>query len=111
MEQAMSRSRSSNTTYTVSISMRSAGASGDYWAETGYRLGTRSAKNFDNNVAAWTLVKKFDSSVNGNGNGNVWTRYSSVVNTGSNTTISVGVKLGALTLPAPTVRWDTLRIE
>ncbi|HLF92013.1 MAG TPA: FecR family protein, partial [Planctomycetota bacterium] len=41
------------------------GSTADYWMEFGYRLGSHSAQDFDVNGAAWTIIKKFDSSPDG----------------------------------------------
>jgi hypothetical protein len=74
------------------------------------RLGSHTASDFDNNAAAWTMIKKFDNG-GANGNGNTWTQYSVNFNSGSNTQISVGYKLGSSGGGGPTVQWDTLRID
>lgn len=71
------------------------GASGKgYWAETGFKVGVTSAQDFDANVGAWTGINKFDSEQNPNGNGGIWSTYSSDVYTGNNTTLSLGFKAG-----------------
>jgi hypothetical protein len=57
------------------------------------------------------MIKKFDSYGGQNGNGNNWTQYSVNVNTGSNTQVSIGYKLGSSGGGGPTVGWDTLRIQ
>jgi hypothetical protein len=98
-----------NTDIEVSIYMRCPSMSGTYWMETAYRLGNHSAQDFDENAGAWTLVKKFDSSANGNGD--VWTQYTKTLNTGSNTQISIGYKLGSWGTGTDDVGWDTLRIK
>jgi len=98
-----------NTTVTVSVFLRCPSMGGTYWMESGYRLGSHSAQDFDENSGAWTLIKKFDSS--SNGNGNTWVQYSSQVNTGSNTQITVGYKLGSYQTGTGTVGWDTLIID
>jgi hypothetical protein len=56
------------------------------------------------------MIKKFDNGGT-NGNGDVWTQYSVNFNSGPDTQISVGYKLGSWGGGGPTVRWDTLRIE
>ncbi len=98
-----------NTEYTFSVYMRCPSWSSSYWAEVAYRLGDHSARSFDENADSWAMVKKFSPSVT-NGNGDVWTQYSQTFASGSNTRVSVGFKLGS-TGSAPTVAWDTLRIE
>lgn len=100
-----------NTTYTVSIYMKVASSAVNYWVETAYRLGSYGAQNFDKQSGLWTMVKKFELA-GPNGNGNVWTKYTSPpFNSGSNTQISIGFKTGSIGGAAPTARWDTLRIE
>lgn len=42
---------------------------------------------------------------------NVRTQYSSIVNTGANTQVSIGYKLGQNGGTSPTVQWDTFRIQ
>jgi hypothetical protein len=98
-----------NTTITVSIWMKCPASSLGYWMESGCRPGNYSAGDFDTNGAAWTMIKKFDSYGNQNGNGDMWTQYSAQVWTGSSTQLSVGLKLGSSGGGAPTVEWDTLR--
>jgi hypothetical protein len=100
----------SYTTITVSVKMRCPSMS-NYWMESAYRLGNHSAQDFDQNSGAWTLIKKFDSYGSGNGNGNTWTNYSKQVNTGSNTQISIGYKLGSSGNGTSSVGWDTMVIE
>lgn len=100
-----------NTNITVAAYLRCPSHAGEYWMEFGYRLGANTAQNFDDNVSAWTLVKKFDNTgSNENGNGNTWTLYSAQLNTGSNTQISIGYKLGSFLGAAPTTGWDSLRV-
>jgi len=86
---------SPNTTYTISVGMK--GSSGtNYWTETGYRLGSWSAQNFDESSSSWTFVNKFDGYGSyPNGNGGVWTTYTKTLSTGGNNTISVGFKAGS----------------
>ncbi len=98
-----------NTDYTISVYIRCPSFGGVYWAECAYKLGSHTASDFDNNGGSWTMIKKFDSGANGNGD--VWTQYSLNFNSGSNTQISVGHKLGSSGGGGPAVRWDTLRIE
>ncbi len=94
----------------ISIWLRCPSQASLYWMEFAYRFGSYSAFDFDVSPESWTLVQKFAS--NGiNGNGNVWTRYSTIVNTGANNTISVGFKLGSAPNAPPTVGWDTMRID
>jgi len=98
-----------NTNYTISVYIKCPSFGSSYWAECGYRLGSSTAQNFDES-GTWTMVKKF--SFDGtNGNGNTWTQYSAAFNSGSNTQISVGFKLGSSGGGGPTVLWDTLRIQ
>jgi hypothetical protein len=98
-----------NTDYTISVYMRSPGGSSGYWAECAYRLGRYSAQDFDENGAAWYMVNKFSAS-GSNGNGNQWHQYEWTFNSGIQTQISVGFKLGS-SGSAPAVQWDSLRIE
>ncbi len=98
-----------NKSYALSVYIRCPSGSATYWAETAYKLGSYSAEDFDTNAGTWTLVKKF-SSDGTNGNGDVWTQYSVVFNSGTNTQVSVGFKLGSSGTNGPTVKWDTLRI-
>ncbi len=100
---------SPNTDYTISVYIRCPSWSSSYWVECAYRAGSYSAQDFDANAGAWSLIKKFSSSA-ANGNGNAWTKYALSFNSGANTQISVGFKLGS-SASAPTVAWDTLRIE
>ncbi len=101
---------SPNTNYTISVYIRCPSSSSSYWAECAYKLGSFTASDFDGNAGTWTLVKKF-SNPGTNGNGNTWTQYSLNFNSGSNTQISVGYKLGVSGGTAPTVQWDTLRVQ
>ncbi len=98
-----------NTPYQLSIWIRCPSFSASYWAECAYRLGNFTAQDFDANSGAWTYVKKFNNS-SANGNGNTWTCYTTTFNSGANTQISVGFKLGAPTGPGPTVHWDELSL-
>lgn len=98
-----------NHAYTASVYMRVTNTTGDFWAETGFRLGSFTANDFDSNPAQWTLIEKFDKTTGGNGN--AWIRYAVTFTSGASTQISVGFKLGKLSGKAPTVLWDTLRIE
>jgi len=100
-----------NTDITISCFMRCPSFGGSYWTEFGYRLGSHTAEDFDQNGGTWTLIRKFDSSGSGNGNGDTWVSYSAEINTGSNTQISIGFKLGSYGGGGPNVGWDTLRIE
>ena len=81
----------------------------EYWMECGYRFGSRTAQDFDDNPGSWTMIKKFSKSGT-NGNGNVWTNYSATASTGTNTQITIGYKLGSQSGAGPTVGWDTFRI-
>ncbi|GMU21914.1 MAG: hypothetical protein AMXMBFR13_20020 [Phycisphaerae bacterium] len=101
---------SPNTNYTVSVYFRCPSSAQVYWAECAYRLGNFTAQDFDANGASWTMIKKF-SNAGTNGNGDQWLQYSASFNSGSNTQISVGYKLGSSGGGGPTVRWDTLRIN
>lgn len=100
-----------NTNLTISIYMRCP-SSTNYWMETGFKLGNNTAQNFDTDSATWTLIKKFDASGTfENGNNNTWTQYTAQVNSGSNTQITIGYKLGTGTGAGPVVGWDTLVIS
>jgi len=101
-----------NTEITISIAMRCPEytSRGDYWMESAFRLGNYTAQDFEENVGSWTIIRRF-SNTGINGNGNTWTRYSVQVNTGVNTEISIGYKLGTGRNLQPIVGWDTLRIQ
>ena len=102
---------SMNTNYTLSIYVKCPSYSANaWWAECACRLGSHTAQDFDQNSGSWTMVKKF-SSDGANGNGNTWVQYSTTFNSGASTQISVGFKLGSSGGGAPTVLWDTLRIN
>jgi PKD repeat protein len=102
-------SLSSNTDYTISIWIRQPSYGGTYWNECGFRLGSNSAQNFDSDPTSWTMIKKFSNSGT-NGNGDTWTQYSVNFNSGSDTQITVGYKVGSSGGPGPNIYWDTLRI-
>jgi hypothetical protein len=96
---------------TISIYMKCPSMS-NYWMESAYRLGNYSAQNFDQSSGSWTMIQKFDSyGGNPNGNSNTWMYYSKETNTGGNTQISIGYKLGSSGNGTSWVGWDTLRIE
>jgi hypothetical protein len=101
---------STNTAYTISVYIKCPSNATAYWAETAYKFDNNSASDFDNNASTWTMVKKF-SDTGTNGNGNTWTQYSATFNSGSNTQISVGFKLGSSGGAGPTILWDTLRVQ
>ncbi len=98
-----------NASYTVSVYIKCPSSS-SYWAECAYKLGNNTAQDFDANAGTWTMIQKFASDGT-NGNGNTWVQYSKTFNSGSNTQISVGFKLGSSSGNGPTVLWDTLRIQ
>lgn len=98
-----------NTPYTMSVWARCPSFGSAYWAEFAYKLGNSTAQDFDANAGTWTLIKKF-SDTSANGNGNVWALYSANFNSGANTQIGIGSKLGASTGTGPTVQWDQLSI-
>ncbi|MHC4181693.1 MAG: hypothetical protein ACYSWU_29750, partial [Planctomycetota bacterium] len=99
-----------NEDYTISIYMKCPSHGGTYWAECAYKMGSNSAQNFDESSGTWTMIKKFENG-GPNGNGNTWVQYSKNFNSGSNSQVSVGYKLGSWGGSGPTVRWDTLRVE
>jgi hypothetical protein len=101
-----------NTDIRISVYMRCPNytSGGDWWMESAFRLGNHTAQDFDENAGSWTLIQKF-SNAGPNGNGDTWTYYSADVNTGSNTEISIGYKLGTGRNLRPSVGWDTFRIE
>lgn len=99
-----------NTNVTVSIYMKCPSYGGSYWMESACKLGSYTAQDFDQNGGTWTMIKKFANDGT-NGNGNVWTQYSVSLNTGANTQISVGYKLGSSGGAGPTVGWDTMVIQ
>ena len=98
-----------NTAYQLSVWARCPSFTSAYWAECAYRLGQFTAQDFDANAGSWSMVKKF-SDTGANGNGNVWTLYTTNFNTGANTRVSVGFKLGANPSTGPTVHWDQLAL-
>ncbi|GMU23492.1 MAG: hypothetical protein AMXMBFR13_35700 [Phycisphaerae bacterium] len=100
---------STNTDYTISVYIRCPSGTATYWAECAYKLGSYTAQDFDQNGGTWTMIKKFDNA-GVNGNGDVWTQYQLSFNSGGNSQISVGYKLGRSGGTAPTVKWDTLRV-
>jgi hypothetical protein len=99
------------TDLTVSIYMRCPTISGGYWMETACKFGAYSAQDFDANPGTWSMIRKFDSYGAGNGNGNAWTQYDLGASSGSNSQISMGLKLGSSGGGTPTVGWDSLLIE
>ncbi len=99
-----------NTTYTIKVYMKCPSSSDSYWRECHFKLGSNTAQDYDENGGTWTEVKKF-SNTGTNGNGNTWVQYTQTFNSGSNTQISVGFKSGNGSGTAPTMQWDTLRIE
>ncbi len=100
-----------NARIEVSVAMKCPRFADEYWAETGFRVGTHAADDFDVNPKEWTLLKRFESPGGQNGNGNAWTVYSAQAETGTATRLTVGFKLGSKTGPGPTVAWDSLRIS
>ncbi|HPD32420.1 MAG TPA: hypothetical protein PLL20_20700 [Phycisphaerae bacterium] len=98
-----------NTNYIVSVYVKCPSFGGTYWCETACKLGSNTAEDFDNNSGTWTMIKKFANDGT-NGNGNTWTQYNVALNTGSNTQITLGHKLGSYGGAGPTVQWDTMRI-
>jgi hypothetical protein len=101
---------SPNASYTISVYMKCPSSSSDYWRECFYKLGSFTAQDFDQNGGTWTEVKKF-SNTGTNGNGNTWVQYSKAFSSGSSTQISVGFKTGNSSGTAPTIQWDTLRVQ
>ncbi|QQE11321.1 discoidin domain-containing protein [Planctomycetota bacterium] len=99
-----------NTDYTLSVWIKCPSFGGSYWCETAYRLGNYSASDFDANASSWSMVKKFDNG-GSNGNSDTLTKYQVTFNSGSNTKLSIGYKLGSSNGSGPTVMWDTLRVE
>jgi hypothetical protein len=90
--------------------MRCPSSSSSYWRECFYKLGSYTAQDYDQNGGTWTEIKKF-SNTGANGNGDTWVQYSKTFNSGSSTQISVGFKAGNASGTAPTIKWDTLRIQ
>jgi hypothetical protein len=99
-----------NQSYTLTIYMKCPSSSASYWRECFYKLGSYTAQDFDQNGGTWTEIKKF-SNTGTNGNGNTWVQYTKTFSSGSNTQISVGFKTGNSSGTAPTIQWDTLRIN
>lgn len=101
-----------NTNIAISVYMKCPNyTTKPYWMESAFRLGNYTAQDFDQNGGAWILIQKFSNSGYPNGNGNTWTNYTYNVNTGSNTQISIGYKLGSSGGAGPTVGWDTFSIQ
>jgi hypothetical protein len=98
-----------NTAYSVSAWIRCPSFALPYWAECACKPGNYSAQDFDANPATWLLIRKF-SDTGENGNGNVWRQYTINLNSGNNSQLSVGFKLGASTGTGPAIRWDQLAI-
>jgi hypothetical protein len=97
----------------------------NYWMEAAYKLGVYDAADYDTGSAgppAWQFINKFDYdplTSHPNGNGDTWTWYSvGPINTGANTTVSIGFKLGSVystgtfipPLPGPDAGWDGLQV-
>ncbi|GMU21568.1 MAG: hypothetical protein AMXMBFR13_16610 [Phycisphaerae bacterium] len=99
-----------NTSYTIKVYMRCPSSTASYWRECYYKLGSNTAQNFDSSPGTWTEIKKF-SNTGTNGNGEAWVQYTKTFNSGGNTQVSVGFKTGNSSGTAPTIKWDTLRIE
>ena len=98
-----------NTAYQISIWARCPAGSGDFWIECGYRLGSHDAEGYDSNANAWSLVTRFSD--NGpNGNGDTWTRYTTTFNSGAQSAVTMGLKMGALNSSGPRVLWDQLEV-
>lgn len=74
----------------------------NYWMEAGFKIGAWGGQNFDDPATGGTwfpLIKKFSyTGGDPNGNNNVWVWYTSpsAKNSGSQTTVSVGYKIGTL---------------
>jgi hypothetical protein len=101
-----------NTDVVVSGYMRCPYFTGGYWAELACKPGDHGGSNFDSDPGSWTMIEKFDSyGSNPNGNGDTWTYYGVELNTGSNTRITIGYKLGSSGGAGPNVGWDTIRVE
>lgn len=99
-----------NTDITLSVYIKCPSYSGKYFAETAYKQGDHSAEDFETNSGTWHGINRF-SNDGTNGNGSAWTRYTVTVNTGSNTQISVGYRLGAVGCTGPIVAWDSFEIQ
>lgn len=99
-----------NTNITVSVYAKCPSYGGTYWMECACKLGSQTAQDFDGNPGTWTMIKKFSNDTV-NGNGNTWTQYSVSLNTGANTQLTLGYKLGSSGGGGPTVGWDTMAIQ
>lgn len=98
------------TNYTISVYARCPStATGNYWAECAFKFGSNTAQDFDSNGGTWSMIKKFDSG--SNGNNATWTQYSTTFYSGAYNQVTIGFKLGVSSGDAPTIRWDTLRIQ
>lgn len=96
------------SSYTIQVFMNGT-PGGDYWTEAAYKLGSNSGQDFDDRVYTWVLINKFDGSGSfANGNGGTWTPYTSFVDTGSNTSISIGYKAGMRSGIYPGGHWKNL---
>jgi hypothetical protein len=98
-----------NTPYALSVWMRCPSFSGSYWAECAFKPGISTAQDFDQNSTTWTYLHKF-SDTGENGNGNAWKQYTVNLNSGANTVLTVGFKLGASSGTGPPMRWDQLAV-
>lgn len=97
-----------NSTYQISCWMRVSNPALVYWAELGWKLGNQTALNFNDAVGTWTLVTKFPDNSQDD---NVWHHYTSTVtDTGSNTELTIGFKLGAGGSSTTVMRIDSLEI-
>jgi hypothetical protein len=94
----------------LSIYMRCPTFGGTYWHECAYKLGSHTAQDFDENSGTWTMIKKFSNAGFDNGNGDAWTQYTDSVNSGAETQISIGYKLGSSGGAGPTVGWDSFLV-
>lgn len=101
-----------NTNYTLEIAMYGT-RSRQYWTETAFKLGTHSARDFDETASTWTLVHKLaNPGPYPNGSGGVWAWANKSFYTEASSTVSVGFKAGSLnsSFPYPGGYWSNLSI-
>jgi hypothetical protein len=98
-----------NTPYEIGVWARCPSFASSYWTACAIKPGQASGQDFDENSGSWTTAVNF-SDTGSNGNGDQWTRYTVLWNSGSSTQLSVGFKLGALNGSGPVVHWDQLSL-
>lgn len=101
-----------DTNYTLEIAMY--GSRGrSYWTETAYKLGTHTARDFDETPGTWTIVNKLGQpGLYPNGTEGIWRWTDKNFYSFANSTITVGFKAGHVnsSFPYPGGYWDDLLI-